>query len=56
MPRAFAGKSGRLGEHHTRWDAGPSVYSKDPTKRCKGEMGQNCMTRVCGANICGRNG
>ncbi|WP_228563268.1 RNaseH domain-containing protein [Catenulispora rubra] len=41
VPRAFAGKGGRLGEHHTRWDAEPSVYSEDPAKRRKGEMGQN---------------
>jgi hypothetical protein len=41
VPRAFAGKGGRLGEHHTRWDAEPSVYSDDPAERRKGEMGQN---------------
>ena len=44
VPRAFAGKGGRLGENHTRWDAEPSVYSEDPAKRRKGEMGQNWYT------------
>lgn len=41
VPRAFAGNGGRLGEHHTRWDAEPSVYSEDPAKRRKGEMALN---------------